>query len=129
MGESSLQNAIRMALAGKGLFFRSNVGSAWVGEIARKTPNSITLVHPRLFRSGLPKGFSDLVGCVPVVITPEMVGQTIGVFTAIEVKTPRGKVSNDQAKFLKAVTCNGGRAAVVRSVDEAIKAISENNTM
>jgi hypothetical protein len=33
-------------------------------------------------------GIPDRVGCVPVKITPEMVGKTIGVFVAIESKRP-----------------------------------------
>lgn len=31
---------------------------------------------------------SDLIGITPIIITQEMVGQTVGVFTSIEVKRP-----------------------------------------
>jgi ribosomal protein S19 len=33
-------------------------------------------------------GIPDRVGCVPVKITPEMVGMTVGVFVAVEAKKP-----------------------------------------
>jgi hypothetical protein len=33
-------------------------------------------------------GIPDRIGCVPVVVTPEMVGMTIGVFVAVESKKP-----------------------------------------
>jgi ribosomal protein S19 len=33
-------------------------------------------------------GIPDRVGCVPVTITPEMVGMTIGVFVGVEAKKP-----------------------------------------
>ena len=33
-------------------------------------------------------GLPDRVGCVPFVVTPEMVGKTVGLFVAIEAKAP-----------------------------------------
>ena len=33
-------------------------------------------------------GIPDRIGCVPVKVTPEMVGMTIGVFVAVEAKKP-----------------------------------------
>jgi hypothetical protein len=33
-------------------------------------------------------GIPDRIGCVPVKITPEMVGMTVGVFVAVEAKKP-----------------------------------------
>jgi hypothetical protein len=48
-----------------------------------------------------------------------MVGQKIAVFTAIEVKTPTGKVSEVQENFISLVKKHGGIAAVVRTIDDA----------
>lgn len=41
-----------------------------------------------------------------------------GRFLAIEVKTPRGKLTEQQANFLKLVAANGGAAYVARSVED-----------
>lgn len=41
----------------------------------------------RPFMSGYGKsGVADIIACVPILITPDMVGKTIGVFTSLEVK-------------------------------------------
>lgn len=118
--EHSLQNEIRNELAGECLLFRANVGKAWTGDKFIKLPNGDMLIkNPRPFHTGLPPGFSDLFGLVKEVITPDMVGQAIGVFFAPEVKTATGRLSELQGNFLKAVNDNGGRAGVVRSVNDA----------
>lgn len=131
--EHSLQNQIRNELAGQALIFRANVGQAWTGSAKRlpsgavlpayeRLPNGDLLVHnPRPFSTGLPPGFSDLFGLVSVTITPDMVGQKLAVFTALEVKAPRGKPTENQTNFLQAVNDNGGRAGVVRTVEEAVR--------
>jgi hypothetical protein len=125
MSEHAIQNTIRNALAGKGLIFRANVGEAWTGSKIEKLPgNRLLITDPRRFATGLPPGFSDLFGLVPVVITPEMVGQTVAVFTALEVKTGKGKARDKQAAFIKAVNDNGGRAGVVRSADDAVRVVA-----
>jgi hypothetical protein len=72
---------------------------------------------------GLTKGASDLIGFESVTITPEMVGHRVAVFTALEVKGPKGNVSPEQREFLKAVEDAGGIAAVVRSVEDALAAL------
>ena len=38
-------------------------------------------------------GFPDFVACVPLTVTPGMVGKTIGVFVGIETKAP-GKIKH-----------------------------------
>lgn len=43
------------------------------------------------------KGIPDHIYCIPVVITEDMVGKTVGLFVGIEAKTVRGKVSPAQA--------------------------------
>lgn len=66
-------------------------------------------------------GGSDLIGFVPLKITPEMVGRTVAVFCAAEVKVPGGYVTPEQFAFINAVNCAGGIAGVVRSEEEALR--------
>jgi len=67
---------------------------------------------------------SDLIGITPLVITPDMVGQTIGVFTAIETKAsdwtrqPGDKRAEAQAKFHDIVQRNGGFAGFASSPND-----------
>jgi len=44
-------------------------------------------------------GSSDTIGIVPIRITSEMVGKTVGVATCVEFKTKTGRQSKDQKKF------------------------------
>jgi hypothetical protein len=44
----------------------------------------------------------------------------------IEVKTPTGRPTNQQKKFLKTMQNNGAIAGVCRSVEDAIKLIGGN---
>jgi hypothetical protein len=70
-------------------------------------------------RYGLCNGSSDLIGFTTQTITPDMVGKRIAVFTAIEVKTDKGRVSVPQQKFIDLVKNAGGIAGVCRSIDDA----------
>ena len=73
----------------------------------------------RFVRYGLCKGSADLIGIRPVLITPEMVGTTIGQFVGLEVKTERGRPSELQVMFLDLINRNGGIGAIVKSAEEA----------
>jgi hypothetical protein len=55
------------------------------------------------------------------VIGPEHVGQTMAVFTAVEVKTATGRATREQQAFVQHVQAAGGYAGIVRSVDDAKK--------
>lgn len=130
MNEHALQNTIRNALAGRCLLFRANTGTAWTGnrvlrgpQVVRLGARDVAIMEARPFNTGLPPGFADTFGLVPVVITPDMVGQTIGQFLAGEIKTPTGRLSDKQAAFLKAIQNNGGRADVWRSVEDALATV------
>jgi hypothetical protein len=70
-------------------------------------------------RFGLCKGSSDLIGLRVLEITPELVGQRLAQFVALEVKTAQGVLSQEQRAFLRLVKDLGGVAAVCRSVEEA----------
>ena len=123
MTEHALQNEIRNALAGHCLAFRANVGQAWTGDVSRLPDGSVLIRNPRPFSTGLPPGFADLFGMVPVTITPDHVGQQLAQFFALEIKTPTGRVRPEQARFLEAVRRQGGRAEVARSPADALAAI------
>lgn len=74
--------------------------------------------HP-MMAGLLAPGASDLIGFMPIIITPEMVGQKIAIFCAIEVKTATGQVRPEQANFVTYVKENGGLAGVARSPEQA----------
>ncbi|MEY3929346.1 MAG: hypothetical protein RLZZ516_1056 [Cyanobacteriota bacterium] len=73
----------------------------------------------RFVRFGLCKGSSDLIGLRSLEITPELVGQRLAQFVALEVKTAQGVLSPEQRAFLRLVQQLGGVAAACRSVEEA----------
>jgi hypothetical protein len=74
----------------------------------------------RVIRYGVGNpGGSDLIGLHTVTITQDMVGQRLAVFTAIEVKTPTGRATEQQNRFIAMVKNLGGIAGVARSVDDA----------
>ena len=105
--EQNIQNKIRLMWSrGCSRLFRNNTG-------ALKDQTG------RLVQFGLCKGSSDLIGWSTVKITNEMVGSHVAVFTAIEVKTPKGKATTLQTAFIDTVKKAGGFAGVARSVDEA----------
>ena len=124
--EQAIQKEIMLALSQAGcLIWRNNTGVAWQGEQAGKTRDTITLRNYRPVHFGLCKGSADLIGVNPVTITPDMVGQTIGVFVAPEVKTPTGRASDSQERFLIAVNRAGGLGFIARSADEALTALQQ----
>lgn len=110
--ETNIQQRIRLHLSNlRCKLFRNHVGVI-------KDQNG------RTHRFGLYKGSSDLIGWTPVEITQDMVGSTVAVFTAIEVKTPKGRPSREQKSFIAAVARDGGFAGVARSPDQAADIIA-----
>lgn len=89
-------------------------------RLFRNTCGYIT-TDTRHIRYGLTPGSSDLIGWKTVTITPEMVGCRIAIFLAVEVKTPKGRVTKQQQNFIDVVRRMGGIAEVVRSAEEVDK--------
>lgn len=112
--ETTLQQRIRLALGThpQARLFRNQVGQ---------------LPDPRTGRPvqfGLARGSADLIGWRTVVVTPDMVGQRLAVFTSIEVKTPNGRLTPAQQAWLGAVRSAGGIAGVARSVGAALEIVT-----
>lgn len=106
MREQAVMQRVAIEATRKGWrVFRNNVG---------------VLTDPRgvPVRYGLMVGSGDLIGWRPVTITPEMVGQTIAQFVSLEVKGPKGRISEAQRRWAGMVEEGGGLALVVRGVEE-----------
>jgi hypothetical protein len=130
MKETNIQNEIMIALSKAGAtIFRNNVGVGWAGKAEKQTQVRMVQVYPgdvivrnaRPLRAGLCKGSADLIGWMPVMITQEMVGETVAVFLAPEIKTKTGASSDEQRRFINAVNNSGGRAGVARNSDDAVQ--------
>lgn len=117
MSESAIQQHIRLALSRAGsVMHRNNVG-AYRDETGRVIRYGVG--HP---------GGSDLIGWTPVLITPDMVGSTLAVFTAIEVKTPTGRPTQHQLNFITQVLRGGGLAGIARSPNDAVQIVTLDRT-
>lgn len=102
MNEHSIQNAIRLELSKLGYcVFRANVGRFQTKD-------------GRWFDTGLPRGFSDLFAVKD------------GRIYFLEVKTEAGKPSAEQLNFIAVMRDRYGCVAeIVRSVDDAVRAVGE----
>jgi hypothetical protein len=88
-------------------------------ELYRNNRGSIRLESGGRLTYGVgPDGAADWLGYKSVTITPEMVGNQIAVFVAIEAKRPGAHARDDQQKFLSRVAIAGGIAGVAHSADE-----------
>jgi hypothetical protein len=132
MTEQDIMRSIMLAPHGARLF-RNNVGTGWTAnKIDRVTkpgmiyiqPGDVVVRNARPLHAGLCTGSSDLIGIRPITITADMIGKTIGVFVALEVKTPKGKPTDEQINFIQRVRDLGGFAGVARSVEEALNITS-----
>lgn len=75
-------------------------------------------------RVGTP-GTPDSLGVVPVKITPEMVGQTIGIAVACEFKAKKGRQSDDQKRWQRNFEERGGKYALIREPDQIVEFITK----
>lgn len=101
--EQAIQDSIRVALAQAGyIVFRTNVGKV-------KTADG------RWFDTGLPSGFSDLMGYKP----------SNGRIFFIEVKTPVGHRRADQVRFANGLRDKNVIYGVARSAEEAVTIVRD----
>jgi len=114
VSEQRIQQEIRLAIShGDTKVFRNNTGTL-------KDANG------RPVQFGLCKGSADLIGWTTRTVTPDMVGTQVAVFLSIEVKTPTGRLRPEQQQWLNVVQAAGGIAGVARSVEDALRIVTEH---
>ena len=102
MTETDLMRQIMVALSADGHFVaRANVGLFFTAD-------------GRPVKTGLPKGFSDLFG--------NRASDAKAFY--LEVKTATGRASPEQLAFIAAMKKRGALAGIVRSVEEARRALA-----
>lgn len=106
MRESAVLSMVLRLGRGAVRLFRNQVGHY-------ETPEGRHITY------GLCTGSSDVIGWRTVTVTPEMVGQRVAVFVAIECKSPTGKPTKEQLRFIASVQAAGGIAGICRSSEDA----------
>lgn len=104
--EKNLINEFLSNLPENMRMFRTNSGMGWTGKSVKK--GDITAIKNARPFHGMPEGWPDLSGWTEIIITPEMVGKKVAVFTAVEVKTGKLKLSGEQNKFKNLIERMGG---------------------
>jgi hypothetical protein len=124
--EAVVQQQVRLAMARAGAqLWRNNVGCATddTGRLIRYGICNDSAQLNATLKS------SDLLGITPVTVTPEMVGMTIGVFTALECKrpgwhlTPGDQRGQAQKRFIDLVRGVGGVGGFVTDVSDLAAAL------
>lgn len=116
--EHRIQDEIRQQVSEQcpGVIFRTNAGQAYCGDkVWSPEYGQYILTNLRPYK-GLPKGFSDCIYFGPAADT---------VF--LEIKNDKGKTSKEQDNFLALMQRYGHSAAVVRSAEEAVTYINNQN--
>lgn len=137
MKESSVMRLAWLALGASSRLFRVNTGQAWVSGmgpagVQRQSDGSVVIhsARPIAMGLGMPDGkplvgAGDLEGWTTIVITPEMVGCKVAVFTSIETKeSGGGRKSGSQRNFIDQVRAAGGIAGFASSADEAVSIVT-----
>jgi len=121
MKEEFVQQRVRLQLGEYGLpAWRNNVGACYddTGRLIRYGLGNDTKELNEVLKS------PDVISIQPIVITPDMVGRTIGRMVGIECKssdwhlTPGDKRAQAQKNFHDVIRRYGGVAGFATSVDD-----------
>lgn len=120
--EDQVKSELRLKIAqeGRTTVFRNNCGAVQdkTGRVIRYGLANDSARINEVLKS------HDLIGWTRVTITPEMVGQTVAVFTSIECKregwipNPNDKLEQAQRNWANAVTQAGGIARFISDAEE-----------
>ena len=121
MKESELGKKIMVYASRLGLrLFRNNTGTGWTGKRIRVskpqniliTPDDVLIKNARPLHAGLCVGSSDYIGWRSIKIAPHHVGMQLAVFVGWEVKTSKGRATQDQLNFRDTLSRSGGEGII-----------------
>lgn len=121
MRESAAASHIRLFAAQQGIeLWRNNVGACQdtTGRMIRYGLCNDSPALAKRVKS------SDFIGITPVIVTPDMVGRVVGLFTAVETKASDWVFRDSderalaQAAFHDIVRRVGGLAGFARNIEE-----------
>lgn len=122
MTESDLQRLIMIEASKTGArLFRNNVAEGWIGASSGPfqrdgtiyvRAGSVVIADARRLHAGLCKGSSDLIGWAKS-----------GQFVALEIKSAKGRPTEEQRSFIKAVDLAGGIGIIARSVEDVLEVL------
>ena len=124
MTEHETQQRILLAFgSGTTRLWRNNTGVGWAGQATTVTganaaaigrtlrPGDVVVRQGRPLHAGLCVGSSDLIGYRQV--------DGVAQFVAIEVKSERGRATEQQTQFLNHIQAAGGCAGIARCIGDA----------
>lgn len=130
--EGNVQRKIWLGLGAISRLFRLNTGRAWLSNmgpagVQKLSDGSVLIKSARSIAIGFAdtkgdpiEGASDLNGWTTIEVTPEMVGQRLAIFTAIETKASNGgKKRAGQINYCDQVESAGGIAGFANSEESA----------
>lgn len=109
MTEADLMRAIQLAATQRGhRLWRNNSAQGWAGKFLKRYANGSVLIGDAYpLHAGLSVGSSDLIGLT-----------SMGRFLSIEVKSPRGRLTEEQQAWIAMVRQFGGLAGEARSIED-----------
>ena len=105
--------------------FRNNNGQAWYGLRRHNQDGTTTIYNAKPITFGLCPGSADLIGLTSIVITPEMVGRRVAVFTSIEAKGEHTPIQPGQPEWAHMVDYMGGLSGFARTPEEAVEIVEK----
>ena len=105
--------------------FRQDVGSGYPAEKRKEfratkdgvfpvKKGDLIIKNPSRIKYGLEEGSGDLIGWTEKIITPDMIGETVAIFTSVEDKSESDRISVEQIIWLLNIQAAGGVAKVFK---------------
>lgn len=119
MKESAVTSHIRLEAAKFGVSLWRNNSGGFYDETGRFVRYGLGSFTPQDNCKS-----SDFIGIRPVLITADMVGTVLGVFTAVEIKDTNWKLRESdkhcmaQKKFIDLVNANAGLAGFAKNIED-----------